>query len=138
MTAVARVVLVLAAPWMLQAPVASAAARPPMPIVKTGFLTPSGNIDCTAGPAWRRHVVGCTVCSEANRTRGQKVWAMGPTGRVVVGYIRGNAATDLPKLGYGRSWSWRAIVCRSASVGLTCTNRDRHGFFLSREAQRVF
>jgi uncharacterized protein DUF6636 len=138
MTTVARVVLVPAALWMLFALVLPAAAQPPMPIVKTGFLTPSGNIDCNAGPADGRPVVVCTVFSEASRTRGQKVWAIRPTGRAVAGYVLGNAATDLPQLRYGRSWSWRGVECHSARAGLTCTNRDRHGFFLSRESQRVF
>ena len=110
----------------------------PAPIVKTGFLTPTGNVDCNAGPADGRPVIACTVFSEASPTRGQRVWAMGVTGRVVVGYLLANAATDLPRLGYGRPWRWRGIVCRSALGGLTCENREGHGFFLSRSSQRVF
>ena len=34
--------------------------------------------------------------------------------------------------------SWRGILCRSETTGLTCTNRAGHDFFLSRQSQRVF
>ena len=107
-------------------------------LVPTGFLTPSGNIACNAGPYRGKPLIACTVFSKASATRGQKVWALPLDGPVTVGLVLGNAATDLPKLGYGRSWAWREIRCRSQRQGLTCSNRFGHGFFLSREVQRVF
>jgi hypothetical protein len=105
---------------------------------QTGFLTPSGNIACNAGPYHGQPLVACTVFSEGNQKRGQKVWAVAATGRVSVGFVFGNAATDYPKLAYGRTWSWHGIRCSSQSRGLTCTNRSGHGYFLSRRSQRVF
>ena len=111
----------------------------PVPVpTQTGFLTPSGNIACNTGPYHGKPLLACTVFSKADSKRGQKVWAMGATGRVSVGFVFGNAATDYPKLAYGRSWTWHTIRCRSALAGLTCTNRSGHGFFLSRKIQRVF
>ena len=118
----------------------AAAASVPTPIVQTGFLTPSANIACNAGHpvGSTRALLACTVFSAASPKKGQKVWAMYATGRVSVGYILGNAATDYPRLAYGRSWTWRGFHCSSQTTGLSCGNRSGHGFFLSREAPRVF
>src|SRR5262245_45665856 len=101
---------------------AALAAGVPAPIVQTGFLTPSGNIACNAGhaPGSITPLLTCTVFSEASTTRGQKLWSVFATGRPQVGYIVGNAATDYPKLAYGRTWRWRGFTCRSEATGLTC------------------
>jgi len=121
---------------------ASGAAAVPAPIVTTGFQTPSGNIVCNAGPAssapHARPLLACTVLSEATAARGQKLWSLFATGRPLVGFIMGNAATDVPALAYGRLWRWRGFVCASRKAGLTCRNRAAHGFVLSRAQQRVF
>lgn len=115
-----------------------AAARVPAPSpVQKGLKTPSGNIVCNAGPYRGKPVIACTVFSEAG-SRGQKIWAMHTEGRAMVGFLLSNAATDMPTLAYGRTWSWRGIRCTSQRRGLTCTNSSRHGFFLSRQSQRVF
>ena len=58
-------------------------------------------------------------------------------GRVRVGYIVGNAATDLPRLAYERSRNWRGLRCTSAAEGLTCRNTSGHGFFLGRGSTRI-
>lgn len=39
---------------------------------------------------------------------------------------------------YGQSWKGGGIVCSEATGGLTCRNRDGHGFFLSLRAWRAF
>ena len=41
-------------------------------------------------------------------------------------------------LAYGRSWHAGGITCTSRRTGLTCRNRDGHGFFVSRERWRLF
>jgi hypothetical protein len=131
----------VAVAWVLVAAFAcadAAGAAVPTPVVETGFMTPSRNIDCNAGPYRGRPLLACTVFSEESSTRGQKVWAIAVTGRAAVGYVLGNAATDLPFLAYGHAWSYRGIRCSSRARGLTCTNRSGHGFFLSRAEQRVF
>jgi len=116
----------------------AALAAVPTPIVTTGFASPSRNLLCNAGPHHGRPLLACTVVSLARADRGQKVWALFPTGRVRVGWVDGNADDEVPTLGYGRAWSWRGFRCVSQRRGLTCRNRSRNGFFLSREAQRVF
>ncbi len=41
-------------------------------------------------------------------------------------------------LAYGTTWAGGGLRCASAETGLTCRNRDGHGFFLSRERWRAF
>jgi hypothetical protein len=118
--------------------VGTAAAGVPTPIVETGFKSPSGNIACNAGTNSGKKLIACTLFSSGTPNKGDKVWAMFVRGRVQVGFVRGDPATDYPKLAYGRTWKWHGITCRSARSGLTCRNAAGHGFFLSRGSQRVF
>jgi hypothetical protein len=105
------------------------------------FKTPSGNIVCTSGKLPPRgEVVGidCVVFSVVDR-RGQASWMMRPTGRAWHRAVAANIETEgLHRLAYGRSWARLGITCTSRAVGLTCRNRSGHGFFLSRERQRIF
>jgi hypothetical protein len=118
---------------------AIAAALVPVPAgVVAGFEMPSGNIDCNAGPYRGKPLLACTVFSLEDPKRGQKVWALPATGRVSVGFVLGNAATGYRKLAYGKTWTFHTIRCKSARLGLTCRNPAGHGFFLSRQSQRVF
>jgi hypothetical protein len=43
-----------------------------------------------------------------------------------------------PILAYGKSAKVGPFTCSSHEDGLTCTNRKGHGFFVSRQRQRVF
>jgi hypothetical protein len=43
-----------------------------------------------------------------------------------------------PILAYGKSAKLGPFTCSSHTDGLTCTNRQGHGFFVSRRRQRVF
>jgi thiol-disulfide isomerase/thioredoxin len=113
-------------------------ARVPAPLVKTGFVTPSGNVICNAGPYRGKPLLACTVLSAASPTKGQKLWSMTERGKVQVGYLIGDAASDLARLQYGFTWRWNGFRCTSAQKGLTCHNLAGHGYFLSRKAQRVF
>jgi hypothetical protein len=117
---------------------AAASAGVPTPVVvQRGFLTPSRNIACNAGPNRGQALLVCTVFSAATG-RGQKLWHVRKYGRAGSGVLASNAATDFPPLRYGRTWLWHGIRCASRRTGLTCTNRDRHGFFLGRGGQRIF
>jgi hypothetical protein len=102
------------------------------------FQTPSRNIVCGTGQsAFGGYAVTCTVFSEANR-RGQKIWALRSRGRASVFFSMSNAPVQVRVLRYGRTYHGYGIRCTSRKLGLTCTNRSRHGFFLSRQRQRVF
>jgi hypothetical protein len=43
-----------------------------------------------------------------------------------------------PVLQYGEVWRGLGFTCQSSQAGLTCANAEKHGFFVSRTAQRVF
>ena len=63
---------------------------------------------------------------------------MRATGRARVFFLQANAPVQVRVLRYGRTYRGHRIRCTSRRRGLTCTNRSRHGFFLSCERQRVF
>jgi Bacterial SH3 domain len=44
----------------------------------------------------------------------------------------------LPTLSYGQSWRRGGLRCKSESTGVTCINALGHGFFISRESQRLY
>ena len=106
--------------------------------MEAGFQTPSHNIVCEAdqNPNGAR-VLHCVVFSESG-IRGQKTWSMKLTGRANVRFAVANIATEVPVLRYGRSWRWHGIRCTSRRAGLTCRNLSGHGWFLSRQVQRIF
>jgi hypothetical protein len=66
------------------------------------------------------------------------MWRLRDSGRPVAAITYGNIGTDVPTLGYGHTWKQGPLSCITRSSGLTCQNRDGHGFELSRERQRVF
>jgi hypothetical protein len=118
---------------------ASSAGPGAKPVSWFGFETPSGNIACNRGvPISGEPGISCVVFSESSPTKGQRSWWMRPRGRASVRFVLGNIGTDVRVLRYGRSWSRAGITCTSRSAGLTCRNRDGHGFTLSREQQRRF
>ena len=43
-----------------------------------------------------------------------------------------------PVLQYGQVWKELGFTCEANQTGLTCSNAEKHGFFVSRTAQRVF
>src|ERR1019366_5987595 len=45
---------------------------------------------------------------------------------------------DLLTLSYGSIWRRAGFTCKSEQTGLACGNSRRHGFFLSKNAQRLF
>lgn len=55
-------------------------------------------------------------------------------------FCAGDTAHDpkAPILQYGRSWRKRPFTCTSRAIGLRCTNRSGHGFFLSRQHSYTF
>jgi hypothetical protein len=134
---------------LLAAGVAACAGAAPLGAARASalqrfFQTPSGNIACevdedaAVGSFAGRRTLFCVVFSASSSGRGQRTWLMTTTGRAHVTWIVANIATETPTLAYGRSWSFKGFSCRSRRVGLTCSNRSGHGFFLSRQHQRIF
>lgn len=111
------------------------------PAVGAEFHTPSGNIRCVLSGGGASASVQCWVLSRACRGEGGTFaysWAMRATRRPVR-FCPGDIVAAGRVLRYGRSVRAGVITCTSRVPGLTCTNRRTgHGFFLSRERQRVF
>jgi hypothetical protein len=55
-------------------------------------------------------------------------------------FCAGDTAHDprAPILRYDLTWRKGPFTCVSQRIGLRCTNRSRHGFFLSRERSYTF
>ena len=123
----------------------------------TFFKTPSGNIVCVHAAWSTGPILECKIksglkpkppytraCREIGLDHNADRISLPATGRVPYpGACHGDAgATSLPGrrrvLGYGQTWSRGSLSCRSEFTGLTCRNRSRHGFFLSRERWRRF
>jgi hypothetical protein len=138
-----RLVPFLAAFAVIAAGAATAMSCTTSDLHGTGFQTPSRNIACeldehaAVGPFKGQRTLFCVVFS-ASGARGQRTWLMRSTGRARATWVAGNIATEVPVLAYGRSWSFKGFRCRSRRTGLTCRNKSRHGFFLSKQAQRIF
>ena len=114
-----------------------------------GIHTPSRNITCVdTGPA-----LVCNVARASYAARLQQRCIAPPTsldwhgfeltargkgqiacsgGVLVMGNVR------YTTVAYGATWHHGAYTCISRISGLTCTNRARHGVFISRSAYRLF
>jgi len=115
------------------------------------FQTPSGNIVCSGGvdsgdisdvvceiiqrngPTALPRPAGCTTAWGHHFSMSARGQVQMSCGGPSVGGGRG-----LEVAPYGITGRWGDISCRSEQTGLTCTNADGHGFFLSRARQSVF
>jgi hypothetical protein len=98
----------------------------------SGFQTPSRNIVCNGSSS----EIDCVVFSASPTC--QKTWSLRRVGRASLHCYYANIGTEVPVLGYGRAVSRSGMRCISRRSGLTCTNTAGHGFFVSRESQRMF
>jgi len=135
-----------ATPWKAKL----GAATAPKPTTKTGyFKTPSGNIQCYGSGKGSAHVV-CGIKSGlkppprpcVSRTE-VSLRATGQTTTICLADLKGDVGVFAfdgvaRVLGYGKKSSGGGITCTSAVDGLTCRNKEGHGFFLSRESWRRF
>ncbi len=133
--------------WILCCGAEQAAA--PAPTSESQYFhTPSGNIHCMAdnfdGPSLRCDVREMTNPQPPAPSDCQLSWGNSytikpnsPRGEL---FCHGDTVfmSDSPVLGYGQVWQGLGFTCRSETAGLTCFNALQHGFFVSRNAQRVF
>jgi len=111
------------------------------------FRSPSGNIHCLIAswdggyarcdlddyhPSFPRAPVWC----EQDYGFAFEVQATGPGGVLCAGDTVIDPGAGV--LDYGRSVVLGGVSCSSARDGMTCTNREGHGFTVARAAQRVF
>jgi hypothetical protein len=113
------------------------------------FRTPSGNIQCgyvnfSDSPPFLRCEIRSGVKPLPPKPRTCDFdwgagYQMGRLGRARVLCISDTIAVQgAPVLKYGRRWSRGGFTCVSRAVGLRCTNRAGHGFFLSRQHSYAF
>ena len=108
------------------------------------FRMPSSNIGCAYSnePGAGGPMLRCDVLSglkpPPKRPRGCTLdWKYGywmhPTGKSLR-VCAGDTTVDrhAKVVRYGHRWRAGGFTCLSKRVGLRCTNRSRHGFFLSR------
>ncbi|WP_103224632.1 DUF6636 domain-containing protein [Roseibium marinum] len=114
------------------------------------FETPSQNIQCSVGEDF--NVLSDIICTIINRSDPPALpkpnWCNSDWGHTFSMKERGTVEvhcgeTDRSKGGfdraeYGVTGEFGGFVCHSSKKGLRCSNRDGHGFFLSRARQDVF
>lgn len=157
----ALVMLVSCAGALALGGLASAATRLP------GFHSPSGTITCLYLLPTRdqrgRRLPGAVLCSIAHARYADTLqqrcmnpngevgagvdwhgWSLSPGGKGSIlcsGGILYEPRAFRPTyvtLPYGRTMRHVGITCWSRVDGVTCRNRDGHGFFVAREAWRVW
>jgi len=120
----------------------------PVPTAVGFFITPSGRIACRWTTATGAASVECGVSTglhppiprRGSDCRslpyvGNRI-AVAAAGRVrLIACAEGNGPFADPGstvyLRYGDSWRTKDLTCRESVHGLTCRNRDGHGFFVS-------
>jgi hypothetical protein len=103
------------------------------------FRMPSGNIACAYITGFGPVTLRCDILSGLRprpRARCEVDWTGLSMG---LGSARPTCAGDTvfdrraPVLKYGTVWRRGPFTCISLLIGLSCTNRTGHGFFLSKE-----
>jgi hypothetical protein len=122
------------------------------------FKTPSRNVVCVYayGYSGQKPYVECGIksgikpaakpadCSDLGGDPANNTFVdLGPTGRSTRVPCKGDPGPFVMEskakvLAYGKSWAHSGLRCSSAKKGLTCRNRRKHGFFLSRARSRFF
>ncbi len=108
------------------------------------FSTPSRNIGCIGDATFIRCDIGVTRVKAPPKPRtcqydGGNYFRLGQRGRARRICVSDSALGSRRILPYGQTQRLgRRISCTSRTIGLTCRNRDGHGFFLSRDRIRLF
>jgi hypothetical protein len=122
------------------------------------FKTPSKNVVCAYayGFSGQKPYVECGIksgikpaakpadCSDLGGDPANNTFVdLGATGRSTRVPCKGDPGpfaeeSKAKVLAYGKSWAHSGLRCSSATKGLTCRNKSKHGFFLSRARSRFF
>lgn len=143
--AVRAVLAALVAVAVATLPASAAAPTPPNP---AGFQSPSKNIHCLYVVDAGQGSLRCDVLEStapAVKRPASCEFDYGPyVGMGDRGTAKRLCVSDTvadpgyPVVAYGRSWTRGRITCTSSTAGIRCTNADKHGFQLSRAAQKLF
>jgi uncharacterized protein DUF6636 len=108
------------------------------------FTTPSRNIGCFGDATFVRCDISQTRAKPPPKPRSCRfdwgnAFKLGQRGRARRICVSDSALRSRHVLEYGRTQRLgRRITCTSRRTGLTCRNRDGHGFLLSRERVHLF
>jgi hypothetical protein len=122
------------------------------------FKTPSRNVVCgyAYGYSGQKPYVECAIksgikpaappadCSDLGGDPANNTFVdLGATGRSTRVPCKGDpgplaAESKAKVLAYGKTWKHSGLRCTSTRKGLTCRNKSKHGFFLSRARSRFF
>ena len=108
------------------------------------FVTPSRNIGCVGDSTFVRCDISQTRVKPPPKPRScafdwGNAFQLRQRGRARRMCVSDSALGSRRILRYGRTQRFgRSITCWSRRTGLTCRNRDGHGFFLSRARIRLF
>lgn len=111
------------------------------PGVAIQFMAPSGNIGCIYTPPGGTAVYQTAdgraelKCDRAEPDYVRVVLPETGAARIEPTDERGCCSGET--IEYGQSWSEGAFTCNVSEAGMTCTNRERHGFTLSRSRADV-
>lgn len=115
------------------------------------FKMPSNNVVCSVGLEADSSDIICTIFAKsgppplAAPADCMSYWGhvyslrdTGPTEMLCQDFNAGSAASVREVAPYGVTGTFGGISCLSQETGLRCTNRDGHGFQLSRRTQTIF
>lgn len=108
------------------------------------FATPSRNIGCAGDATFVRCDISVTRAKPPPKPRSCRfdwgnAFELRQRGRPRRLCVSDTVLGSRRVLQYGRTQRLgRSIACTSRTTGLTCRNRDGHGFFLSRQRVRLF
>lgn len=110
------------------------------------FQMPSKNIGCgfTDQPNFLRCDIDSGLTPEPVKPKSCEqdfgfAVGMKPSGKAYSLCVGDTVRTSTARiLRYGTTWHRSGITCSSSKIGLRCTNRSGHGFFLSRGRSNLF
>lgn len=125
----------------------TAVSTPAAPLGYTTFKTPTGKIVCGVFVAgkYSESLLRCDILTglkpKVKRPKGcdfdfGSTLELRPTGGAIIGCVSDAVGTAKRVLGYGQTLHKGPFACISARAGLTCTNKNGHGFFLSKQRWR--
>ena len=104
--------------------------------------TPSASVECGVTTGLKPPIPRSGVACQHFDYVGNRV-SLSVTGRVEKIACAGDAGPfgdpgHTVYLHYGKTWSAPGLTCKETTNGLTCRNRDGHGFFLGLRGWRTF
>jgi hypothetical protein len=122
---------------------ATAASAPASVQSYTTFKTPTGNIECGVFITKKKNqtLLRCDIRTglrpKVKRPRGchfdfGSTLELKTKGKAIIGCVSDAVGPVKKVLRYGKTYRKGPFICTSARAGLTCKNRSRHGFFLSK------